>query len=913
MTDHDTSAPHPTAHKLLHPATRALLVALAAGLCLPAAAADDALTGGDALGTAISTAAGADDATANLDTVTILASRRLEALAEVPTSVSLVTQDELAQFNADNLTEALRRLGNVRWNFGNPRTGSFSLRGVTSGPGNDKVDPSVGLTVDGVSYAYLPLATGSNIFDAEDIDVTRGPQGTQGGKATSVGQINVHLRQPSFNPEASASLTLGQLNAVKTQAVAGGALVENTLAWRISLSRDQQDGAFTNAYPDLRGRQSYVNTDRTYARAQLLYTPNEAWRIRVLYDIQPNGSEFLNGLSFRKDTPDNYANGGVVNKTNTPVAKISRRWFTQQSAFSPSDYYNYPVYLDNNGAIITGTRGALLDVKWTRGNQTLSSLSSWRNHYFSAGNDDGTPFDVTKNGGFITTYWQLSEELKLSSTGNSLLDYETGLYFLKSTSDSFTRSRFGSDAGAYNASVAQYNALDAGAATSATTTTVNTSAGRALLRDSENGLYRGTQSYLDNQTQAAFAHLQWHLAEPLTLTTGVRITRESRKLREAQRVYDNGFGAALNPVSVNNVALGGFASNATTGALLAGNSAAQLSLADAVANRYFGTAITATPGQAYGSLTAAQLAQVANAKSLRLAGIGTLYADAVAPAYQGTLTTGQVSLTYDFRDGLTGYVTWQRGAKAGIAQFNGVDATGAARSQPADPERSNAYEIGFRGNFLDRNLILNGDLFLDDIRGFQQTVFFYDAYATALANDGIARYTSGVGNVGKVVARGLELDAAYNVTPRLSVRFTGTYTDARYRSSVLLALPSERANEGQFYDGNGLTLQNAPKVQFSFTPQYSTPVGGNKVLRASVSYSYSGRENTDASLSAYSWKPASGIADLSIGLGRTDETWDFNLVVKNLLDEKWGNATWSTYNVNTSPRWIGLTAKARFR
>ena len=912
MIESNTFAPHRAAPSLSRPTTQALLTALIAALCVPAFAADAPLLAANSTGTSGDATTSSDEPTSNLDTVTVRAGRRLEALAEVPKSVSLVTQDELTQFDASNLTEVLRRLGNVRWNYGNPRTGSFSLRGVTAGAGNDKIDPSVGLTVDGVSYAYLPLAVGSNIFDADTVDVTRGPQGTQGGKQTSVGQINVRVRQPSFTPEASASLTLGQLNAVKTEAVAGGALVSDKLAWRVSFSRDQQDGAFTNQYPDLRGRQSYVNTDRTYARAQLLYTPSNDWRIRVLYDIQPNGAEYLNGLSFRKDTPDFYDNGGAVNKTNTTVAKLGRRWFTQQSSYSPTDYYNYPVYQDNNGAIITGTRGALVDASWTHGNQTLTSLSSWRNHYFSAQNDEGTPFDVTKNGGYITTYWQLSQEFKLSSFGNKLLDYEAGLYFLKSTSDSLSRTRFGSDAGAYNASVAQYNTLDAGAATSATTTTLNTAAGRELLRDSENGLYRATQSYLDNQTRAAYANLQWHLSKPLTLTTGIRATHESRKLEEAQLVYDNGFGAALNPVNVNNVALGGFSSTAT-GALAASNTAAQRSLADVVANRYFGVPITATPGQAYGSLTAAQLAQVAAAKALRLAGIGTLYADAFAQPYQGTLWTGQLSLTYDFRDNLTGYVTWQRGAKAGIAQFNGVDATGAARSQPADPERSNAYEIGFRGNFLNRNLILNADLFLDNISDFQQSVYFYDAYATALANDGIARYTSGVGNVGKVQTKGLEVDAAYNVTKRFSIRFTGTYTDARYRSSVLLALPAERANEGQFYDANGQQLQNAPKVQFSFTPQYSVPVGVNKLVHTSVSYSYSGRENLDASLSRYSWKPGSGIADLSIGLGRSDESWDFNLVVKNLLDEKWGNATWSTYNINTAPRWIGLTARARFR
>lgn len=837
-----------------------------------------------------------------LDRVVVRATSRLEGLKEVPKSVSLVTQDDLSQFNADNLTEVLRRLGNVRWNFGNPRTGSFSLRGLTAGAGNDKIDPSVGLTVDGVSYAYLALAAGSNIFDVETVDVSRGPQGTQGAKSASVGHINVKVKQPSFTPEGNASLTLGDYNAVKMQGVAGGALIDDLLAWRISFTRDQQDGAYSNQYPDLRGRESFVNTDRTYGRLQFLLTPSEDLRIRLLVDHQPKGAEFLNGLAFNKDTPDFYVNGGAVNKTNTATAKLARRWFTQQNAYSPSEYYSYPVFLDNAGSIITGTKGGLVDVNWYLGNKTLSSLTSWRDHYFSAGNDDGVPFDVSKNGGFITTYWQLSQEFKLASFGNDLLDYETGLYYLHSKADSFGgRTRFGSDAGAYNATVAQYNILDSGAATGVTNT--NTAAGRVLARDSLNNLYRSTQAYTDHETQAAYANLQWHLADPLTLTTGVRVTRENRRTRESQLVYDNGFGAALNPVSVNNVQLGGFDSSAA-GALTAANSAAQIALANEVAQRYFAVAT-------YSALTAAQQAQVAAAKAVRLAGIGTLYAEADATPYKKTLVTGQVSLSNAFTPNHTGYVTWQRGAKSGISQFNGAR-NNAALDFPAKEETSDAFEVGIRSTFLDKTLAVNADVFYVNIRDFQQTLFTYDEYLTLLANDGTPRYTSGVGNVDKAVTRGVELDATYNIK-NFAIRFTGAYTDAKYKSTVLLALPPERANETPaYFDANGLVLPNAPKVQFSLTPEYSLPVFGNKLFHTSLSYSYSGRENTNTSLSAYGWKAASGIADFSIGIGREDGAYDLNLVVKNLFNEEWGDIGWNAYTINTAPRWTGLTVRARF-
>jgi iron complex outermembrane recepter protein len=59
---------------------------------------------------------------------------------------------------------------------------------------------------------------------------------------------------------------------------------------------------------------------------------------------------------------------------------------------------------------------------------------------------------------------------------------------------------------------------------------------------------------------------------------------------------------------VNNVKLGGFASDAS-GNLTAANSAAQLALADFTAQKYFGAA-------SYSALTAAQRLQVATAKGI---------------------------------------------------------------------------------------------------------------------------------------------------------------------------------------------------------------------------------------------------------------------------------------------------------
>lgn len=834
----------------------------------------------------------------------------LRDLKDVPKPISIVTQAELRIFDEVSLPDALSRLGNVRWNDGNPRTGSFSIRGLTAGAGTDTIDPSIGLTIDGVPYAYLAMAAGVDLVDIDQVNVTRGPQGTIGARNTSVGQINVTTRAPSFTTDAAASLTFGANNALRAEVEGGGSLIDGLLAFRITATRDQRDGTYWNQFPDLRGLQSHGNIDRTYGRVQLLLTPSDRFRIRLLYDASPNGDEYVNGLVFNKPTPNTYANGAAVDKTNDVIAKLSRRWFTQQSAYTANDYYKYNVYLDSNRAITTGGKGGLVDASWDIGKQTLSLLSSARKHYFLAANDDGTPFDISRDGGYISTYWQVSNELKLTGAfGDGFADYTAGLFYLRSHTDSLNRTRQGNDSGAYNANVAEYTALDAN------------SSGRELMTNSLARVYRGDHAYLDNESKAAFAQIDWHLSRPLTLTTGFRLSRESRKLSEGIAILDNGYGAALNPVNVGAVQLGGFGSAAFTaanaGALTAGQSAAQLALADAVALQYFGVAPTATAGGAYNSLSAAQRKQVAAAKAIRLRTFSTLFNQTQATPWIGNIYTGQVSLRNDFTEHLTGYGTVQYGEKPGIAQFNGLlpGGSGAPRDLPAKKERTISYELGVRSNWFDGDLVLNANVFRSYISDFQQSVYLVDELTTALNNDGKTYYISGVGNVGKVRTQGVEADFVYSGLKYATFRFSGAYTDAKYLDFQNSGQPSENANltATPFRDVSGQTLPNAPKVQFNVTGDYRRPVFRDKLIHASLGYTYTGSENGDTALSSYGYRSPYGLVDLSLGLGRRDGLVDVNLVVRNLLNEARGDPGWSSYTVYQRPRWIGAAISSKFK
>ncbi|RYD73079.1 MAG: hypothetical protein EOP84_22105 [Verrucomicrobiaceae bacterium] len=159
---------------------------------------------------------------------------QLEAQKDVPQSVSVVTGTELTRLDATTITEVLNRVGNVNFNYGNPRTGSLTLRGITTGS-NDQIDPTVGTVLDGVSIAYSPITNGYPFIDIDNVNVTRGPQGTQGGKPSNIGRISFKTKAPSFTPSAEFSQTFGDWDTLRSTAIFGGPVIDGFILRRPSV------------------------------------------------------------------------------------------------------------------------------------------------------------------------------------------------------------------------------------------------------------------------------------------------------------------------------------------------------------------------------------------------------------------------------------------------------------------------------------------------------------------------------------------------------------------------------------------------------------------------------------------------------------------------------------------------------
>ncbi|MDB6062913.1 MAG: TonB-dependent receptor [Verrucomicrobiaceae bacterium] len=855
---------------------------------------------------------------------------KLAAQQDVPISVVAISGDELDRLGGNTMRDVIKRVSNIsRQDRSNARSSDLTLRGIGRRPNSEALDPSTLVSVDGVSYVYSGLSAW-DFVDVNTVEVLRGPTGTAGGKNASVGAVNFTTNRPSFTPSTDISLRVGDHDTVMASAAVGGPVIEDLLAWRGTFYVDKQEGEFGNKYDG--GDNTYTDRNKISGKVQFLFTPVENFSALVSVDLQPNTFENDNGLNFFHNTIPTYSNGDATSTANDAATRLGRRWFGQLQSYN----YNNNYINDRSGtqnqndqrALLTGMRGGSAQLDWNIDKYTLTSITAYRKLYFDARNDEGTPFDISAQGGGGLDYRQFSQELKLASEIGGAVDWVTGVYYIRNRNAVDSKTGWGADAGAWFATKPQYDYLD---------NPTNGLAGRYLLQNSLNGLRKFGQAVNENSSPAIYGQLNWHITDPLTLSTGLRITHEDRTASNFAVIQDNGYAPELNGSLANGIQLSGFDSyyNTTTGAVsvldgaivpagtpgsvvVAANTGAlttnstsgtryntAVAQADAAASKYFGAAN-------YAALTQPQKKALYYAQAIRKAQLGLLYPEQNSERFSKTQYTYFLSPSYKFNDQLTGYLTYQHGEKAGVAQFvNGFSAT-------LKPEITDNIELGFKSSLLDKTLTLNADIFLSEIKDYQQGAQVVDDYTTGINRQNgdlnTIAYTAITGTAPKVEVKGLEFDAFYSGIPYTTLRLSGAYNDAKYKDFPNSQQPLENAYKDApaFRDVSGKTLPGAAKWTGNMGGDFRLPVAGNKEFHTDINYYVTSRYNNDVTLSDYTWIHGYAIADLGIGLGRQDRTWDVTFLVKNLFDVQAKTYGFSNGVLDTTPRWIGVQFDSKF-
>lgn len=855
-----------------------------------------------------------------------------------PVSVSVVTGNTLDRELAQDYSAISKRLANVTFNQSNTRGASLSIRGVGKRAFAETQDPSVLVVQDGVSYGLTALGN-FDFYDIETVESFRGPQGTTGGKGGSSGAVYVTTKRPSFTPTSDFSITYGQRDNIIVKAASGGPIVEDLLAWRGAVVINKGAGYYQNAFDK---NYSLYDKNRLSGRVQFLLTPTEKLSARLSVDVEPHAPQLQNGLTLRHDQPLLFADGTLTDPTNiTARAKLygildkngnittpARDWFLNRNYDYYKDFINDKtgkINFNQNQGQTVSNRGASTEVNYQFDELKLTSITAWREFSFEARNDETlpTPFDISRDAGGGVFYHQYSEEVRIDSHKGGALDYTAGLITFRTENDIVSKTGWGSDAGAWFATTAQYNTLDRNAG-------VNRGSGLALLRVSLDDAVKRGDTFVDTQSDAIYGQANWHWTEAATLTAGLRIGTEDRTTTDQVLLTANGAGSALNPVLARGVALGGFASTSNgslgvqdplTKVITNNNSTSQLNLADSVANRYYGAVITATPGEAYNSLTAAQKSQVAAVKALRATQIGQLFTP-VSDQYDDTLYTSNLSQSYKFNDQINTYLTWQHGEKSGTGfNINGVPTS-------VKPEKTEAFELGIKTFLLNDTLTFNADIFVMDIDNYQQAIRVLDEFTTNInlanidptltgdalksAQNTAVTYLNTQGNVAKVKVKGIEFDGAYNGFEDFTIRFSGAYNDAYYVDFKNSPKPEELAYlSSPFLDQSGKNLPGAAKVTFNLGVEYRLLFDRTQ-FHTSLSAAYTSKYFNLDNLSSYSVVPAYTLTDGSLGLSTSDNKFDVSVVVKNLFDERPHEVGWTSYEPYPYARWVGISFSNHF-
>lgn len=205
-------------------------------------------------------------------------------LAATASSVSVLDETDLARRGGIGVFDASRGLPNIGIHSVSEMP---SVRGVESaGAGGapsgvlQGTPPRAPLVIDEIARpAGIPNVGFTGLWDVESVEYFRGPQSTVRGRNAIAGAFVVRTKDPTWSPEFSllGGLAWNETGglAVRTAAMASGALVEDRVAGRATVEYDGGNDP-RNIYnvPSGRDGSTLTGFDQTRVRGKLRITPD---------------------------------------------------------------------------------------------------------------------------------------------------------------------------------------------------------------------------------------------------------------------------------------------------------------------------------------------------------------------------------------------------------------------------------------------------------------------------------------------------------------------------------------------------------------------------------------------------------------------------------------------------------------
>ncbi len=447
-----------------------------------------AIAGAFPLHAAFAQAVKAEEAKGQLETVIVTAQRRAENIKDVPMAITAIKGEKL-----DVLTS-----GGADIRFMTGRAPSLLIesdygrsfpRFYIRGQGNIDFDLNasqpVGLVVDDV-VQESPILKGFPVFDVDQIEVLRGPQGTLFGRNSPAGVIKIDSAKPVLGKtEGYATVGFGNYGLLTAEG-AYNLPASATVAARLSLQAQHRDDRVTNHRPNAATKE-FEGYDEYAARLQVLVKPTRDFSALLNFHARDNkGSAMLFRANVMKKGTNDLVDG--FDYASYPTDGVNEQWLKSQ--------------------------GGSARLRWDLDGLTVHAITGYETvDFFSRGDVDGgygcnrycntpeagpgtIPFSL-ETADKLPKHEQFTQEVRVESNGAGPLQWIAGLFYF---SEEMQIDSIGFD---------------------------SLVAGNPLKPDYAN-------QFQDTKSYAVFGSLNYTMSERLKLRGGLRYTNDRKDFR-AQR------------------------------------------------------------------------------------------------------------------------------------------------------------------------------------------------------------------------------------------------------------------------------------------------------------------------------------------------------------------------------------------
>ena len=221
-------------------------------------------------------------------------------------SISVLDEQVIKDRAARHFDETINILPNVNFSAGGTRARFVQIRGV--GDLEQFVDPkhfpSVGITIDDIEVGTT--ATGAVLMDVEQIELMRGPQGTQFGANALAGIINIRTHQPSETFTGNIETGYANFDSWHVSAIISGPF-SDSVQGRLAVQQNKSDGYYSNDFLD---RDDTNERDELTVRGKLRWSGDNGAEVNLIasYADLDGGYDAFSLDNVRRTLSDNPGN-----------------------------------------------------------------------------------------------------------------------------------------------------------------------------------------------------------------------------------------------------------------------------------------------------------------------------------------------------------------------------------------------------------------------------------------------------------------------------------------------------------------------------------------------------------------------------------------------------------------------------